>query len=65
MANMSYCRNENTFHDLIDCINNIFTIPENERDAAYRKRLIATMIDFVESGAAEEALEVVEEVEEE
>jgi hypothetical protein len=58
MANMSYCRFENTYNDLIDCIENLNKIASNERDERYRKRLIELLIDTVESGQAEEALEV-------
>jgi len=64
MANMSYCRNENTFFDLNDCINNIHNVAENDRDESYRKRLLSLIIDFVESGEANEAL-LVEDNEEE
>jgi hypothetical protein len=58
MANMSYCRFENTYNDLIDCIENLNKPASNERDERYRKRLIELMIDTVESGEAEEALDV-------
>jgi hypothetical protein len=61
MANMSYCRNENTYLDLVDCINNIDLIAETYRDEAYRKRLLSLVIDFVESGEAHEALLATEE----
>ena len=40
MANMSYCRFENTYHDLQDCINNISEPAGNDRDERYRIRLI-------------------------
>lgn len=63
MANMSYCRNENTYLDMVDCINNIHLIAETTRDEAYRKRLARLLIDFVESGEAHEALEASEEQE--
>ena len=59
---MSYCRFENTYNDLIDCIENLNKIASNERDERYRKRLIELLIDTVESGDAEEALKT-EEVE--
>jgi hypothetical protein len=64
MANMSYCRFENTYNDLIDCIENLNQPASNERDERYRKRLIELMIDTVESGDAEEALEAKDEEEE-
>ena len=38
--NMSYCRFENTFNDLIDCFDNIWEEAENERDERYRKNMI-------------------------
>ena len=57
MANMSYCRFENTYNDLIDCIENMDCEAENERDERYRKRLIQLMIETVESGHAEEVLD--------
>jgi hypothetical protein len=59
MANMSYCRNENTYLDLVDCIDNIHIVASH-RDEPYRKRLLSLMIDFVESGEAHEALEAVD-----
>jgi hypothetical protein len=60
MANMSYCRNENTYNDLIDCIENLNIPASNERDERYRIRLIELLIDTVESGDAEDALKVLE-----
>jgi hypothetical protein len=32
MANMSYCRFENTYNELVDCIENLNKSAENERD---------------------------------
>ena len=40
MANMSYCRFENTFNDLIDCFDNIWEEAENMRDERFRKTMI-------------------------
>lgn len=40
MANMSYCRFENTFNDLIDCFDNIWEEAENMRDERFRKSMI-------------------------
>jgi hypothetical protein len=57
MVNMSYCRFENTYNDLIDCIENLNQEASNERDERYRIRLIELLIETVESGEAEEALE--------
>jgi hypothetical protein len=45
MANMSYCRFENTYHDLIDCFDNIWNEAENERDERYRKNMIRFLKD--------------------
>jgi hypothetical protein len=36
-------------------------IANNERDESFRKRLLAMVIDFVESGDAEAALDPIEE----
>ena len=54
--NMSYCRFENTFNDLIDCFDNIWEEAENERDERYRKQ----MIQFLE-----ERIDEIEELNEE
>jgi len=40
MANMSFFRFDNTYHDLIDCFDNIWNEAENERDERYRKNMI-------------------------
>ncbi len=49
--NMSYCRFENTYNDLVDCFNNISGEAENMRDEKYRKYMIEFLkenIDFIE-----------------
>ena len=56
MANMSYCRFENTFNDLIDCFDNIWEEAENMRDERFRK----TMIRFLK-----ERIDEIEELNEE
>jgi hypothetical protein len=43
--NMSYCRFENTYNDLIDCLNNIEEQAETDRDERYRVRLIKLMYE--------------------
>ena len=43
--NMSYCRFENTYNDLIDCLNNIEVAAETDRDERYRIRLIKLMYE--------------------
>jgi hypothetical protein len=48
MANMSYCRFENTYNDLIDCFNNIWSEAENERDERYRKYMIQFLKDRID-----------------
>ncbi len=40
MPNMSYCRFENTYKDLIDCLDNIHIGASNEIDEQYRQRMI-------------------------
>lgn len=40
MANMSYCRFENTYNDLLDCFDEIRNEAESQRDERYRIRLI-------------------------
>ena len=61
---MSYCRFENTYNDLIDCIENLNQPASNERDERYRIRLIELLIDTPESVDLEEALEAKDEEEE-
>ena len=51
MSNMSYCKFENTYHDLIDCLENIESEASNERDERYRIRIIQLLkenIDLIE-----------------
>ncbi len=51
MANMSYCRFENTLNDLVDCFQNISEEAENSRDERARKQMIEFLfenIDFIE-----------------
>ena len=51
MANMSYCRFENTLNDLVDCFQNISEEAENSRDERARKEMIRFLfenIDFIE-----------------
>ncbi len=37
---MSYCRFENTYSDLLDCLDHIDQKASNERDERYRVRLV-------------------------
>ena len=55
MANMSYCRFENTYHDLLDCLQNI-SEETNDRDERFRKRMIETLVEMVEMCESEEDL---------
>lgn len=55
--NMSYCRFENTYHDLQDCFDHMSEPAETERDERYRIRLIkflAEQIDLIEELKHEE-----------
>jgi len=61
MANMSYCRFENTYHDLVDCSENWYMEAENKRDECYRVRLLQLMKNIVESGEVDEMLDSIEE----
>ena len=54
MANMSYCKFENTYNDLIDCMEDIDKPAENFRDERYRVRLIEMLKELQESGMIEE-----------
>jgi hypothetical protein len=55
MANMSYCRFENTYHDLLDCLQNIAE-ETNNRDERFRKHMIKTLVEMVEMCESEEDL---------
>jgi hypothetical protein len=59
--NMSYCRFENTYNDLIDCIENMHEEASNERDERYRIRLLQLMEETVESGEVDAVLDKIEE----
>ena len=48
MANMSYCRFENTLSDLQDCFDNIEYEAENERDERARKKMILFLLEQVD-----------------
>lgn len=49
MANMSYCRFENTASDLQDCYDNMDSDEFSEREAKSRKRIIQLSCDIAES----------------
>ena len=48
MANMSYCRFENTFHDLVACSEHIRYEAQNDRDEEYRQKLIQLCVEISE-----------------
>jgi len=58
--NMSYCRFENTYNDLIDCIENMSKESSNDRDERYRERLLLLMKSTVDSGEVDDILEEIE-----
>ena len=47
MANMSYCRFENTYKDLLDCSNNMNNIT-SERERDYMQRLVDVCKDIID-----------------
>jgi len=49
MPNMSYCRFENTYKDLIDCLENIHVGASNEIDEMYRQKMIQLFTEVAES----------------
>ena len=40
MTNMSYCRFENTYKDLDDCINHWFDIGQSDTEKEYKEKLL-------------------------
>jgi hypothetical protein len=61
MGNMSYCRFENTYNDLMDCIENWSEEAGNDRDERYRVRLLQLVKEMGESGEVEDILNDIEE----
>lgn len=47
MPNMSYCRFENTYRDLVDCSENLFEPNLSESEKKYRKRLVLKCQEIV------------------
>ena len=47
MPNMSYCRFENTYNDLMDCYNNMENV-NSESEKQYRQRLISLCHDIIQ-----------------
>lgn len=64
MSNMSYCRFENTYRDLVDCKNNLFAeIPDtNKSEVRYRQQLVELCREIAD--AWQEAEEDEDELEE-
>ncbi len=53
MANMSYCRFENTYRDLEDCYGHINDTNLSESEKTYRQRLINLCLDIIEEAEDE------------
>lgn len=49
MANMSYCRFENTYRDLLDCLVHMDDEDLSADEAKYRNRIIEICKDVAES----------------
>jgi hypothetical protein len=47
MGNMSYCRFENTYRDLLDCLNNMNN-ELSESEAGYRERLVDVCREIID-----------------
>jgi hypothetical protein len=47
MANMSYCRFENTYHDLLDCLS-VMNNQLSDREKGYRDRLVDICKEIIE-----------------
>ena len=47
MANMSYCRFENTYRDLLDCYHNMNN-DKSDDEQAYMRRLVDVCKDIVD-----------------
>jgi hypothetical protein len=48
MANMSYCRFENTYRDLMDCYHNINNNDLSKGENEYRERMIKICQDILD-----------------
>jgi len=48
MANMIYCRFQNTLVDLQDCAENLEDLSDNEEEEKAAKRMIKLMIEMLE-----------------
>ena len=52
MSNMSYCRFENTFPDLLDCYEN-WSGADSESEIQYRKEMLELCLNIVSERAHE------------
>lgn len=46
MSNMSYCRFENAYNNLLDCADNMDDVFVSHNEADYRRRLIALCVEI-------------------
>jgi len=46
MTNMSYCRFENTYHDLMDCVEHMDDDNLSDSENDYREKLLNLCIDI-------------------
>lgn len=46
MSNMAYCRFENTYLDLQDCLENLSSTDLSESEQKYRRELILLSVDI-------------------
>ena len=53
MANMSYCRFENTFMDLLDCQENMDDTDLSSDERAFRRRLVRLCYEIAEGYSVE------------
>jgi len=53
MANMSYCRFQNTLMDLLDCYDNLFNDLESEEEIRARERLVRVCRDILDEADGE------------
>lgn len=54
MSNMSYCRFQNTYNDLQDCLDNINNDNLSESEKRYRDLLIETCKDIIDQTEGDE-----------
>ena len=53
MSNMSYCRFENTYKDLLDCSENLMDDELSQSEAKYRQKLVKLCVEIVGSAISE------------